>query len=53
MAASIDYRLKPLLQFFGTKQIRDINTVAVERFIAELRKPRRVNYQPNRVLSPA
>lgn len=50
-AGDIEYRLKPLRVFFGDKEIETIKTADVGDFIAELRKPRRVNRQENRVLS--
>lgn len=52
-ADDIEYRLKPLRDFFGEKQIEGIKTADIEDFIGDLRKPRRVNRQENRVLSPA
>jgi integrase len=52
-ADSIEWRLKPLRSFFGSRLVRDIKTADVEDFIADLRKPRRVNRQADRVLSPA
>jgi integrase len=52
-ADTIEYRLKPLRCFFGAKGLSDIKTASVEDFIAELRKPRRVNRQDQRVLSLA
>ena len=53
LAKTIDYRLKPLIAFFGPRRLTDIKTADVEDFIAELRKPRRVNGQPGRTLRPA
>jgi integrase len=52
-ADSIEWRLKPLRSFFGPNLVRDIKTADVEDFIADLRKPRQVNRQADRVLSPA
>ena len=53
LAKTIDYRLKPLIEFFGNRRLRDIKTADIEDFIAELRKPRRVNGQSGRTLKPA
>ncbi len=53
LAKTIDYRLKPLIAFFGPRRLTDIKTADIEDFIAELRKPRRVNGQPGRTLRPA
>ena len=50
---SIEWRLKPLRSFFGPNLVRDIKTADVEDFITDLRKPRQVNRQADRVLSPA
>jgi len=52
-AADIEYRLKPLREFFGPKEIVAIKTADVEDFIGDLRKPRVVNRQADRTLSPA
>jgi integrase len=46
-------RASPLREFFGPKAPKDIKTADVEDFIGELRKPRRVNRQDDRVLSLA
>ncbi len=53
LAEAIDYRLKPLIAFFGHRRLMDIKTADIEDFIAELRKPRRVNGEPGRTLKPA
>ena len=53
LAKTIDYRLKPLLAFFGPRRLTDIKTADIEDFVAELRKPRRVNGQPGKTLRPA
>jgi len=50
---TIDYRLKPLIDRFGTRALGDIKTADIEDFIADLKKPRVVNRQPGRTLSPA
>jgi hypothetical protein len=50
-AKAIEYRLKPLRAFFGSRQIGRIKTADVEDFIAEPRKRRRVNRQPSRAAS--
>ena len=52
-AATIDYRLKPLIDRFGDRALQDIKTADIEDFIADLKLPRVVNRQPNRTLSPA
>ena len=53
LAKTIDYRLKPLIACFGRRRLTDIKTADVEDFIADLRKPRRVNRQTGRKLRPA
>ena len=53
LAKTIDYRLKPLIAFFGARRLTDIKTADIEDFIAELRKPRRVSRQTGRRLKPA
>ena len=53
LAKTIDYRLKPLIAFFGPRRLTDIKTADIEDFIAELRKPRRVSRQTGRRLRPA
>ena len=53
LAKTIDYRLKPLIDYFGPRRLVDIKTADVEDFIAELRKPRRVSRQTGRKLKPA
>ena len=53
LAKTIDYRLKPLIEFFGPRRLTDIKTADIEDFIAELRKPRRVSRQTGRRLKPA
>ena len=53
LAKTIDYRLKPLIEFFGPRRLVDIKTADVEDFIAELRKPRQVDGQPETTLKPA
>jgi integrase len=40
LAASIDYRLKPLLECFGDRRLDEIRTADVEDFTAELKKPK-------------
>jgi integrase len=49
---TIDYRLKPLIDRFGSRPLTDIKTADIEDFIADLRRPRTVNRQPNRTLAP-
>ena len=51
-AKAMEYRLKPLRAFFGSRQIGQIKTADVEDFIAERRQRRRVNRQDDRLLSP-
>ena len=53
LADTIDYRLKPLTEHFGSRRLADIKTADIEDFIAELRKPRRVSRQTGRRLRPA
>lgn len=48
---TIDYRLKPLIDRFGSRALADIKTADIEDFIADLRRPRTVNRQPNRTLA--
>ena len=50
---TIDYRLRPLVDRFGDRALADIKTVDIEDFIADLKLPRIVNRQPDRILSPA
>jgi integrase len=50
---TIDYRLKPLVDRFGDRALADIKTADIEDFIADLKLPRVVNRQANRLLSPA
>jgi integrase len=52
-ASDIEYRLKPLREFFGGRPIASITTGDVEDFIAHLRAPRRVNRQDAHTLKPA
>jgi hypothetical protein len=52
-AATIDYRLRPLIDRFGDRALQDIKTADIEDFIADLKLPRVVNRQPNRTLSAA
>jgi integrase len=37
---TIDYRLKPIIEYFGDRPLAEIRTADVEDFIADLRKPR-------------
>jgi hypothetical protein len=50
---TIDYRLKPLIERFGDRALVDVKTADIEDFIADLKLPRTVNRQPNRILSAA
>src|SRR5437762_3465623 len=50
---TIDYRLRPLVDRFGDRALADVKTADIEDFIADLKLPRVVNRQPNRILSPA
>ena len=52
-AYSIEYRLKPLREFFGPKALTEIKTADVEDFVAELRKPRHVVRKDTYELKPA
>ena len=53
IAETIDYRLKPLIDRFGDRVLAEIKTADIEDFIADLKKPRVVNRQPDRTLSPS
>jgi integrase len=53
IGTTIDYRLKPLIDRFGGRALPDVKTADIEDFIADLKLPRVVNRQPNRILSPA
>jgi integrase len=50
---TIDYRLKPLIDRFGDRALKEIKTADIEDFVADLKLPRIVNRQPNKMLSPA
>jgi integrase len=51
---TIDYRLKPIIEYFGDRPIAEIRTADVEDFIADLRKPRIAGRcKTPRVLAPA
>ena len=52
-AATIDYRLKPLIDHFGDRQLSAIKTADIEDFIADLKLPRVVNRRSNCELAPA
>src|SRR5262249_46635694 len=53
VARTIEYRLRPLIERFGDRPLKEIKTADIEDFIADLRKPRTVNRQPNRRLAAA
>ena len=53
LAKTIDYRLKPLIAWFGPRRLTDIKTADIEDFIAELRKPHRVSHRTGRRLKAA
>jgi integrase len=53
LASTIDYRLKPLLERFGDRQLGEIRTADIEDFVADLKKPRVVNAIEGRTLTPA
>ena len=53
LAKTIDYRLKPLIAWFGPRRLTDIKAADIEDFIADLRKPRRVSRQTGRRLKAA
>ena len=53
LAATIDYRLKPLIERFGDRPIAEIRTADIEDFVADLKKPRSVNGLDERRLTPA
>src|SRR4029453_3309037 len=40
IAKTIDYRLKPIIEYFGDRPLAETRTADVEDFIADLRKPR-------------
>ena len=50
---TIDYRLKPLIERFGDRQLSEIKTADIEDFVADLKKPRVVNSLDGRRLTPA
>jgi integrase len=51
---TIDYRLKPITEYFGDRPLTEIRTADVEDFIADLRKPRIAGRRKTpRVLAPA
>jgi hypothetical protein len=51
---TIDYRLKPIVEYFGDRPVAEIRTADVEDFIADLRKPRIAGRRKMpRVLAPA
>ena len=51
---NIDYRLKPIVEYFGDRLLTEIRTADVEDFIADLRKPRIAGRRKTpRVLAPA
>jgi integrase len=51
---TIDYRLKPIIEYFGDRPVAAIRTADVEDFIADLRKPRIAGRRKTpRVLAPA
>ena len=51
---TIDYRLKPIIEYFGDRPLAEIRTADVEDFIADLRKPRIAGRRKTpRVLAPA
>ena len=52
-AHHIDYRLKSLVDRFGSWPLAKIKTADIEDFIADLMQPRMVSRQPNRTLAPA
>jgi integrase len=53
LARSIDYRLKPILQRFGDRELSAIKTADIEDFIADLQRPAATGRKQGRVLSPA
>lgn len=51
---TIDYRLKPIIDYFGDRVLTEIRTADVEDFIADLRKPHIAGRRKTpRVLAPA
>jgi len=53
LVATIDYRLKPLIERFGDRLLAEIKTADIEDFVADLKKPRVVNSIDGRTLTPA
>ncbi len=54
ISRTIDYRLKPIVEYFGDRLLTEIRTADVEDFIADLRKPRIAGRRKTpRVLAPA
>src|SRR5437016_2363542 len=53
IGTTIDYRLRPLIDRFRDQALTQIKTADIEDFIPDLRLPRVVHRQPNRMLSPA
>src|SRR5262245_40264364 len=54
IAKTIDYRLKPVIEYFGDRPLVEIRTADLEDFIADLRKPRIAGRRKApRVLAPA
>jgi integrase len=51
---TIDYRLKPIIEYFGERPLGEIRTADVEDFIADLRKPHiAARRKTPRILAPA
>jgi integrase len=54
IATTIDYRLKPIIDYFGDRALAEIRTADVEDFIADLRKPQIAGRRKTpRTLKPA
>ena len=53
LARSIDYRLKPIRERFGDRELALIKTADIEDFIADLQKPCSAGRKRGRILTPA
>ena len=52
LSSTVDYRLKPLIERFGDRQLADIKTADIDDFVADLKQPRTVNGLDGRRLTP-
>ena len=53
LSSTVDYRLKPLIERFGDRQLAEIKTADIDDFVADLKQPRVVNGLDGRRLSSA